>query len=111
MLKAPLPAPDPEAPGPHALADEAKVRRVLGEAGWRDIGLARWDGDVLVGGGGSLAETADFLLGIGPCARAVAEQQLDAAEAKQRLMQTLSPHHRGDGVALPAACWFVTATA
>jgi SAM-dependent methyltransferase len=111
LLKTPLAPPDPEAPGPYALADGAKIKRILTESGWRDIALTPWDGDLPVGGGGSLDDTAGFLLRIGPCARAIADQQLDAAEAKRRLVAQLTPHHRNNAVILPAACWFVTATA
>jgi hypothetical protein len=110
MLKAPLPPPDPEAPGPYSLADEARVGRVLGEAGWRNIALSRWDGLVTMGGGGSLEDTASFMLRIGPLSRAIAEQGLDAAEAKRRLIDRLTPLLEDDGVALPGACWLVSAT-
>ncbi|MBS0384786.1 MAG: methyltransferase domain-containing protein [Proteobacteria bacterium] len=111
MLRTPLATPDPDAPGPYSLADDAKLRRVLQGAGWSEIALSRWDGAVSVGGGGTLEESASFLLRIGPCARAIAEQELDAAEAKQRLMDRLAPHHGKNGVSLPAACWLVAANA
>lgn len=111
MLKTPLPAPDPDAPGPYSLADEAKVRRVLSDAGWRDVSLSRWDGLVPLGGGGALDDTAAFLLRIGPLARAIAEQGLDAVEAKQRLIDRLAPLQTNDGIALPGACWLVVAAA
>ncbi len=111
MLKAPLTPPDLDAPGPYSLADEAKLRRILREAGWRDIALARWDEPVPIAGGGSLADAADFAMKIGPCARAIADQDLNAAEVKQRLMDHLAPLHNGNGVSMPAACWLVTAIA
>lgn len=111
MLAAPLTPPDPDAPGPYAMADEAKVRRVLAEAGWRDIALARWDGAITMAGGGDLDAVADFVTRIGPCARAIAEQQLDMGEVKRRLIERLAPLHDGAGVSLPAACWLVTAAA
>jgi SAM-dependent methyltransferase len=111
MLKTPLAPPDPEAPGPYSLADEAKVRRILGESGWRNVTLSRWDGLVTMGGGGSLEDTASFMLRIGPLSRAIAEQGLDAAEAKQRLMDRLAPLQEKDGIALPGACWLVSAAA
>ncbi|MGE0597467.1 MAG: class I SAM-dependent methyltransferase [Hyphomonadaceae bacterium] len=111
MLTAPLAAPDPNAPGPFAFAEADKVRRLLGEAGWRDVALTRWDGDILVGGGGSLEESAEFLLRIGPCARAIADQGLDAEEARRRVMEHLAPRASAQGVALAAACWVVEARA
>jgi hypothetical protein len=106
-----LPAPDPDAPGPYALADAAKINRILHDAGWRDIAVAPWAGRLAVGGGGSVEDAADFLLKIGPCARAIADQQLDAAEAKSRVIERLTPLHADNAVALPAACWLVTAKA
>ena len=109
MLKPPLPPPDPEAPGPFAFADAAKVERILAQAGWREISFTRWDGDIAIGGGGGLAESAEFMLHIGPCARAIAEQGLDLTEARQRLIDALAPKHGAGGVALGAACWLVRA--
>lgn len=109
MLKTPLPPPNQDAPGPFGLADRDKIRRVLSGAGWRDIEITRWDGDIPVGGGGSLRETADFLMRIGPTARAIAEQGLDSNEAQQCLMEALAPHERDEGVMLGVACWVVQA--
>lgn len=109
MLTAPLTPPDPDAPGPFSLADGAKVERVLAQAGWRDVALTPWDGAISIGGGGSLEESADFMLRIGPCARAIADQALDLDAARRRLLEALMPLHRGDGLTLGAACWLVRA--
>jgi SAM-dependent methyltransferase len=111
MLTAPLPPPDPDAPGPYAFADPDKIARVLGASGWRNIKLSRWDGDMSIAGGGPLPSLADFLMRIGPCARAIVDQGLDAAEAKSRLIETLAPMYHNNDVALSGACWIVTANA
>lgn len=111
MLTAPLSPPDPDAPGPYAFADQAKVQRILSQAGWRDIAFEKWNGDLPLAGGGSVAEAADFILKIGPCARAITEHTLDRAEARQRIAEAFAQHHDGKSVALPAACWIVTARA
>ncbi len=111
MLKAPLVTPDPNAPGPYALSDAGRVRSILGEAGWGDVALSRWDGALSVGDARTLSEAADFLLKIGPCSRAVADQQLDVIEARTLLMEKLAPHAGELGIMLPAACWLVSATA
>lgn len=111
MLKEPLPKPDPDAPGPFAFADSAKVERVLGEAGWRDVAVKPWDSGIAVGGAGAIEEIADFLLRIGPCARAIADQELDTSEARRRLTERLAPLYRDSTVILGAACWIVTARA
>jgi SAM-dependent methyltransferase len=111
MLKAPLPPPDPDAPGPYSLADAGKVERILREAGWRDVALAPWEGEVALGGGGSLEEIADFMFRIGPFSRVIAEQNLDADEARDRLTQALAPHYQNGAISLSGACWIVTARA
>jgi SAM-dependent methyltransferase len=111
MLKTPLQTPDPDAPGPYALAEAGKIERVLGEAGWRDIALTHWDGALPIGGPGTLAEIASFVLKIGPCARAIADQALDAEEALRRLIERLEPLHRDGSLQMQAACWIATANA
>lgn len=111
MLKAPITPADPDAPGPFQLQDPEKIKAALTTAGWRDIAIAPWDGDVLVGGGGGANVAAAFLLKIGPCARAITDQQLDAAQAAQLLADFLRKHETPAGVALPAACWIVSASA
>jgi SAM-dependent methyltransferase len=109
LLKAPLTPADPNAPGPFALSDADKVRWILSEAGWRDVDVASWDGDVVVGA--TAREAVAFLLKIGPCARAINEQGLDPAAAEDLLLKFLAKHEGPRGVAFPAACWIVRADA
>jgi SAM-dependent methyltransferase len=111
MLTAPLALPNPDAPGPYGLSDDAKIKRVLAESGWRDIDVSPWDGPIAMGGGGSVDDAVDFVLRIGPCARAMAEQKLDLNEARRRLTDALAPRHNGAGVIMNAGCWLVTARA
>ena len=109
ILKEPLKPADPNLPGPFALSDPDKIKRILDAAGWRDVSIARWDGDITVGA--NATEAAAFLLKIGPCARAISEQDLDPAEAKRLLLEFLRAHEGPHGVARPAACWIVRAQA
>jgi SAM-dependent methyltransferase len=111
ILKAPITPADPNAPGPFQLQDSEKIRTMLAASGWRDIAISPWDGDVLVGGGGDASTAAAFLLRIGPCARAITDQQLDAAQAQHLLADFLRKHETAAGVALSAACWIVSARA
>lgn len=111
MLKSPLPPPNPSLPGPFRFADPEKVDAILNAAGWRDIAIAPWDGAVAIGGGGSVRDAAAFLLKIGPSARAITDQGLDRAEAEALITQHLIQHEGPSGVALPAACWIVSARA
>ncbi|HEX8902401.1 MAG TPA: class I SAM-dependent methyltransferase [Vitreimonas sp.] len=111
MFETPWAPPNIDAPGPFAFSDPGKIERILKEAGWSNIAIDRWDGDNVIAGGVSLEESAEFLIRIGPCARAIAERSLDVAEVRRRLIERLAPLHNGTGVALSAACWFVSATA
>ena len=111
ILKAPITPADPNAPGPFQLQDPEKIKTMLATSGWRDVSITPWDGDVLVAGGGDSNAAAAFLMKIGPCARAIAEQDLDAAEAQQMLTDFLRKYETKEGVALPAACWIVRAVA
>lgn len=110
LLSAPLPPPDPDAPGPFAFADNVKIERILARSDWRDVRIAPWDGDIPLGGG-DLPTAAGFLMRIGPCARAIADLALDPARVKQLLMEHLAPFAGRGQIALPAACWIVSARA
>ena len=109
LFIAPVPAPDPDAPGPFAFADAGKIETILAAAGWREPSITPWDGDIQIGE--NAADAAYFLLKIGPCARAVTDQQLDPAQAKDLLAAAMAKHETPAGVALPAACWIVQARA
>lgn len=109
ILKTPIAPSDPNAPGPFRLQDSAHIEAML--AGWRDVSITPWDGKVLVGGGGDANAAAAFLLKIGPCARAITDQQLDPTLARQLLADFLRPHETPAGVPLDAACWIVRAIA
>lgn len=109
LLKEPLKPANPDLPGPFALSDPGKIERVLAGAGWRDVSIGRWDGDVLIGA--NAPDAAAFLLKIGPCARAINEQGLDPVEAERLLLAFLRAHEGPHGVARPAACWIVRAAA
>jgi SAM-dependent methyltransferase len=109
LLKEPLKPADPNLPGPFALSDADKIRRILEGAGWRNLSIAPWNGDVVLGA--DAHEAAAFLLKIGPCSRAINEQGLDPAEAKRLLLEFLRKLEGPHGIARPAACWIVRAEA
>jgi SAM-dependent methyltransferase len=109
LLKEPLKPADPNLPGPFALSDPNKISTILDGAGWRDVSITRWDGDVVLGA--DAHEAAAFLLKIGPCARAINEQGLDPVEARRLLLEFLQRLEGPNGIARPAACWIVRALA
>ncbi|MCB2051322.1 MAG: methyltransferase domain-containing protein [Novosphingobium sp.] len=108
-----LPPPeDPNAPGPFAFADDARVRQILGAAGWCNINLEAVDFDFVVGEGSDpVTDAENFLTTIGPAARVLAEMAPSERDAaKTRLRQWIVQLPQADGrITLPAAVWIVTA--
>jgi len=103
---------DPLAPGPFAFADEARIYRILSEAGWQDIRCEAVDYSYVAGmGEDPLAEAVAFLSSIGPAAAAIEAMRGTAAEPvfHERLMQWLADYASPGMVAFPAAAWVVTA--
>ena len=107
----PLPEMDPEAPGPFAFADEARVRRILSEAGYADIVLTPQDLDLDIAAGRGLDTAVAAALAIGPTSRMLSEQsEAVRAAAAADIRTALAAQVRGDSVPLGAAIWVVTAT-
>ncbi|MFM5924361.1 MAG: class I SAM-dependent methyltransferase [Novosphingobium sp.] len=104
---------DPTAPGPFAFADEAHVRSILGDAGWRDVALETVDFAYIAGSGEDPVGDALHLFSrIGPAAPAL--RALDGPTRDRALdwmREWLEQHRSCNLVALPAAAWIVTARA
>lgn len=108
-----IPATDPRAPGPFAFADPEHVGAILAASGWRDVVLAPFCFDMVMGDGADpVAAAVHFALKIGPAARAIHDAGREvAAIAADRLSEAFRKHLRDSVVALPAAVWIVTARA
>jgi SAM-dependent methyltransferase len=101
----------PGAPGMFAFADAKRIKDILHDAGWRDIAVEPRRTPILLGGGGSLEETVDFLQH-GSMGRSLLGG-VDAettARAVQAVREALAPHHDGTGVYLEGAVWLVSGT-
>jgi hypothetical protein len=105
-----LPPVDPEAPGPLAFGSEARVRRVLGGAGFVDVALEAYDESMLLGGAENLDEVMAFMTKIGPAARALRDAPPDAAaRATDAMREAFRPYAGPDGVLMGGSTWIVTA--
>ena len=106
-----LPEADPEAPGPFAFASEDRVRRILIDAGFADVGLEPQDFELDIAAGRGLDTAVKAAMTIGPTSR-ILDGQSDAvrAAATADIRKALAEHARGDRVPLGAAIWMVTAT-
>lgn len=104
---------DSTAPGPFAFADDAYVRGVLDNAGWRDIALDPVDFAYVVGAGEDpVGDALQFFGRIGPAAPAL--RQLDGEARKTAegwIRDWLEQHRSGNLVAFPGAAWIVSAVA
>ena len=107
----PLPETNPEDPGPFAFADDARVRRVLSNAGFADIVVIPVDLDLDLAIGRGLDAAVAGALGIGPTSR-ILDGQTEAvrAAAAADIRKALAERAKGDSVPLGAAIWIVTAT-
>ena len=105
-----LPQLGPEDPGPYAFASEARVHRILGEAGFVDLAMERCDLSLDLAVGRGLDAAVKSALEIGPAPRALEGQPADVvAAAATSIREVLAPFASGQAVALPASIWIVTA--
>lgn len=106
------PRPGPEEPGPFSFASEARVHRILGEAGFHGIAMEPCNLMLDIAIGRGLEVAVQSALEIGPAARALAEQPPEVvAAATNSIRDALAGYVNEEAVLLPAAVWIVTASA
>ena len=105
-LLPPLPAGDPLAPGPFALADRQRIDAVLGAAGFLDVRCRAFDAQV---GAGDVDASLELALHVGPVGAALREHP-EARDGARRALEIFYRQHAGaQGVQLKAGVWIVTA--
>lgn len=105
-----LPPAGPGDPGPFSFADEARVRRILIGARFRDICLEPVGLDLDLACGAGLDAAVASAMSLGPAGRALDGQPEQArAAAANELRRTLEAYCDGTSVRLGAAVWLVTA--
>lgn len=107
-----LPQQGPEDPGPFAFASEARVRRILGDAGFAAVEMEACPLllDAAIGRG--LDGAVRGALEIGPVSRALEGQPEEArAAVAASIREALTPFVKGEAVLMPASVWIVTARA
>jgi ubiquinone/menaquinone biosynthesis C-methylase UbiE len=106
-----LPQLGPDDPGPFAFASEARVHRILSEAGFSDIKMERCDLSLDIAVGRGLDAAVQSALEIGPASRALDGQPAEArAAATHSIREALAAFADGQTVPLPASIWIVTAS-
>jgi SAM-dependent methyltransferase len=107
-----LPQQGPEDPGPFSFASEARVHRILGEAGFTGIAMEPHNLTLDVAIGRGLDAAVQGALEIGPASRALEGHPADVrAAATNSIREALATFAKGETVPLPASIWVVTARA
>jgi SAM-dependent methyltransferase len=99
-----------DGPGPFAFADPDKVRAILTGAGFAQIKITPFDGQMAIGAAKGVEAAAAYLAEIGPAARAIAELPKEKRpDIMARLEAVVAKHMSGDGLVLQGAIWVVEA--
>ncbi|MHC2334318.1 class I SAM-dependent methyltransferase [Bradyrhizobium sp. USDA 4454] len=107
-----LPQLGPEDPGPFSFASEARVKRILGEAGFSGIAMEPCKVELDVATGRGIDAAIQGALELGPASRALEGHPDEVrAAAIASMREALTPFVNGDSVLLPGAIWIVTARA
>jgi SAM-dependent methyltransferase len=103
-------APQPDEPGPFAFGDPERVRRILGDAGLREVMFTPHDLTMRMAGPGDVAAAEEYATQTGPVARVLADLAPEArAAARAAVRDALRRYDGPDGIALAGAIWLVTA--
>ena len=107
----PPPAPlGPEEPGQFSWSDPARVKRILGGAGFRNVMMTPLDLSFAIGR--DAAEAAEFATFIGQGARLLHGQPEGTRQAARVTFEAFFKDFEGpNGVSLPGALWLVSAQA
>ena len=104
-----FPRPGPEEPGPFAFGDDARVTRILTEAGFSTPKFKQFDFTMNFDGVGMTAALA--VCGVGPLGRILRDQPEDVkAKAQAAVAEALVPFTADGVVKLPASVWLVSAS-
>jgi ubiquinone/menaquinone biosynthesis C-methylase UbiE len=99
-----------EGPGPFAFANPDKVRTLLTGAGFTQIKITPFDGEMTMGAAKGIHDAAAYIAEIGPAARAIAELPKEKRpEVLARLEATIAPFMRGNALVLQGSVWVVEA--
>ena len=101
----------PDAPGPFAFKDDARVRAIVSGAGFRDVNVVRRDHRLRMGARGERAAAA-HMASVGAVGRLLADVDAETKTAAiDAIHKTFERHTTGEGIVLAASVWFVSAKA
>jgi hypothetical protein len=104
------PPPAPDAPGPLAFADAARVRGILEQVGFAGIAHTPFDHGMPLGDHKGLDAAVEHAMTVGPSARLLVDVDAATREAARgAVREALAPHLIDGGVTLGGGAWLVTA--
>jgi SAM-dependent methyltransferase len=103
----PLPPADHLTPGPFALADPDRVRRILLDAGYGDVSVEPFDCRI---GGGDVEATLQLAVRVGPLGAALRENPELRPVVTDRVRAVIAGWDTPQGVLMPAAAWIARAS-
>lgn len=102
--------PDPEAPGGFSLGAEARLRRILSQAGFEAIVLEPVDTERDLAQGGGLDDAVKAAICAGPARPLLRDQPAEiVSAATEAVRRALAPLLRDGRIPLAAAAWIVSA--
>ena len=103
----------PRGPGMFALCEPDEITALLGAAGFGQVKCDSYTPAIVVGGGGSLDDSVDFLLGMGMPRGLLGLVDPSARDDVLRTVhaELVDRYEQGVGIRLGAAAWMVTAHA
>jgi SAM-dependent methyltransferase len=102
--------PDPEEPGGFSLGAEARVRRILDQAGFEAVALEPVDTERDLARGGGLDGAVSAAVSAGPAARLLRDKPAEAVSAARAAVRgALAPYLHDGRILLAAAAWIVCA--
>jgi hypothetical protein len=106
-----LPKPEPGAPGPFAYSNTDYIRSILASAGYQNIEVEAWSGELLIGLPGMSPENvARFLFSSSSLVRSV-KNNITEMETTifYEFTQELAKFYKNGGVYMPAKSWIISA--
>jgi ubiquinone/menaquinone biosynthesis C-methylase UbiE len=97
-------------PGPFFMSDPARVRAILGDAGWQDVAIEPVEMSLHLGGAATLDEVVEYSFQIGSAARAMADAPETLKPALEAaLREAFAPFVTARGVYMDGAAFVVGA--
>jgi SAM-dependent methyltransferase len=104
----PSPRPGPEDPGPFSFGDPARVRRILGAAGFSRLSIVPFEAPIVLSEGG-IEPALDFVTSNGPAGRLLGGAPDDVkARVRDAIRPRLQPFVSGPRVTMGGAVWLVS---